>query len=306
MGRLARALALGALVLAPAGVLAEGGAVTIRTARVEPPHTLRLVPSQPIAARTPANFRLAEGSAPDAALPITEVKAGPGDEVVLTTAATLARTNSYELEVRDPPIRRRIRPSPLAAMLTAILSAALINNFVFTRYLGLCVFFGVSKKRDTATSMGITFTAVMVTTGMLSWLLYTFVMKPLQLSFLQVLAFIGIVAFMVQMLDTILKKTHRSLHQRFGIYLVLITTNCIILAVPLLNAAADASALESFALALGSGFGFALALFLMSCAREKVELARVPASFQGLPIAFVLAGLFALAFMGFSGLSFFR
>jgi electron transport complex protein RnfA len=103
-----------------------------------------------------------------------------------------------------------------------------------------------------------------------------------------------------------MKKMNRSLHQRFGIYLVLITTNCIILAVPLLNAAADAGPLESFALALGSGFGFALALFLMSCAREKVELARVPPSFQGMPIAFVLAGLFALAFMGFSGLSFFR
>jgi electron transport complex protein RnfA len=141
---------------------------------------------------------------------------------------------------------------------------------------------------------------------MMSWLLYTFVMKPLQLSFLQVLAFIGIVAFMVQLLDTVMKKMNRSLHQRFGIYLVLITTNCIILAVPLLNAAADAGPLESFALALGSGFGFALALFLMSCAREKVELARVPPSFQGMPIAFVLAGLFALAFMGFSGLSFFR
>ena len=303
---LAGVLALAALVLAPPGALAQGGAPAIRGVRVEPPHTLHIVTSAPIANRTPANFRLSEASAPDAALPIAAASEGPKGEIVLTTTATLARTQVYDLEVRDPPIHRRIRPSALAVMLTAILSAALINNFVFTRYLGLCVFFGVSKKRDTATSMGITFTAVMVTTGMLSWLLYTFVMKPLQLSFLQVLAFIGIVAFMVQMLDTILKKTHRSLHQRFGIYLVLITTNCIILAVPLLNAAADAGPLESFALAMGSGFGFALALFLMSCAREKVELARVPVSFQGLPIAFVLAGLFALAFMGFSGLSFFR
>jgi H+/Na+-translocating ferredoxin:NAD+ oxidoreductase subunit A len=146
----------------------------------------------------------------------------------------------------------------------------------------------------------------MITTGMLSWLLYQFVLKPLELRFLQVLVFIGVVAFLVQLLDTVLKKTHRALHQKFGIYLVLITTNCIILAVPLLNAAADSGPLESLALAMGSGFGFALALFLMSCARERLELARVPESFAGLPIAFALAGLFALAFMGFSGLSFFR
>ena len=304
MARLAcSSLAAAALLLASAARAED--ATTIRVA-VEPPHAVRIVPSHPIARTLPANFRLAEASAPDAALPITEVRKGPGGEITLVTTARLTRTETYELEVRDPPIRRRVRPSALASILTAILAAALINNFVFTRYLGLCVFFGVSKKRDTATSMGVTFTAVMVTTGMLSWLLYTFVMKPLQLSFLQVLAFIGVVAFMVQLLDTVLKKTNRALHRRFGIYLVLITTNCIILAVPLLNAGADAGPMESLALALGSGFGFALALFLMSCAREKVELARVPASFQGLPIAFVLAGLFALAFMGFSGLSFFR
>jgi len=136
--------------------------------------------------------------------------------------------------------------------------------------------------------------------------LFTWVLAPLHLKFLQVLVFIGVVAFLVQLLDTILKKTHRSLHQRFGIYLVLITTNCIILAVPLLNASANSNAAEAFALSLGSGIGFALALFLMSCARERVELARVPPSFQGLPIAFALTGLFALAFMGFSGLTFFR
>jgi electron transport complex protein RnfA len=177
---------------------------------------------------------------------------------------------------------------------------------VFTRYLGLCVFFGVSSKRETAVGMGITFTLVMVLSAMLSWVLYVFVMKPLQLRFLQVIVFIGVVAFLVQMLDTVLKKTHRALHQKFGIYLVLITTNCIILAVPLLNAAQDASVLDSLALAVGSGLGFALALFLMSCAREKVSLARVPPAFQGMPIAFALAGLFALAFMGFSGLNFLR
>jgi electron transport complex protein RnfA len=119
-----------------------------------------------------------------------------------------------------------------------------------------------------------------------------------------VIVFIGVVAVLVQFLDTALKKTQPSLYKKFGIYLVLITTNCIILAVPLLNAAAGSGAGESLALAVGSGAGFALALFLVSCAREHVELARVPRVFQGLPIAFLLAGLFALAFSGFAGMGF--
>jgi electron transport complex protein RnfA len=187
-----------------------------------------------------------------------------------------------------------------------VISSALINNFVFTRYLGLCIFFGVSKKRDTSVGMGFTFAAVMLLSAAISWGLYTFIMRPLELRFMQVIIFIGVVAFIVQALDTILRKTHASLHQRFGVYLVLITTNCIILAVPLLNAQAESGVGESLALALGSGAGFALALFLMSCARERLELARVPVAFQGLPIAFALAGLFALAFMGFSGLTFLR
>jgi electron transport complex protein RnfA len=302
---MASRLAVPALLLVAGVAGAAQDPITLARVRIVPPNEVRIVTSAPIA-DDPGNFRLTETNAPDVPLALTAVRRGPGNEIVLVTRAKLARTESYDLGIRDPPIHRRVRPSPFAGMLTAILSAALINNFVFTRYLGLCVFFGVSKRRDTATSMGVTFAAVMITTGMLSWLLFAFVMKPLQLSFLQVLVFIGVVAFAVQLLDTVLKKTHRALHQRFGIYLVLITTNCIILAVPLLNAAADAGPLESFALAMGSGLGFALALFLMSCAREKVELARVPPSFQGLPIAFALAGLFALAFMGFSGLSLFR
>jgi len=164
----------------------------------------------------------------------------------------------------------------------------------------------VTKKRDTAIGMGLTFTAVMVLTAMMSWALYMLVMVPKHLEFLEILVFIGVVAFVVQFLDTMLKKTHAALHRKWGIYLMLITTNCIILAVPLLNASALAGPADAAALAVGSGLGFALALFLMSCAREKMELARVPASFQGLPIAFALAGLFALAFMGFSGLNFLR
>jgi electron transport complex protein RnfA len=278
----------------------------ILSARVAAPDQVRLRLSQPLARLDAQNFRFAESVAPDVPIEVREVRSEPGNRVTLTVAKKLEPAGSYRLEVREPPLSRTVRPSRWALMLSVILSSALINNFVFTRYLGLCIFFGVSKKRDTALGMGATFAFVMIATGMVSWLLFQFVMKPLQLRFLQVLVFIGVVAFVVQFLDTMLRKTHRALHEKFGIYLVLITTNCIILAVPLLNAAADTGALESFALAMGSGAGFALALFLMSCARERLELARVPASFQGLPIAFALAGLFALAFMGFSGLDFLR
>jgi electron transport complex protein RnfA len=307
---MALAAVLGITVLsAPSPASAQPaapGRARILLARVTSPDRLHLRLSGPLANLDPANFRLTEADAPDIPIAIRELRVAPGNRLTLIAERKLDPAGSYRLEIRDPPLARDVEPARWALLLTVILSSALINNFVFTRYLGLCIFFGVSKKRDTALGMGATFTFVMVTTGMVSWLLFQFVMKPLQLRFLQVLVFIGVVAFLVQFLDTMLRKTHRALHEKFGIYLVLITTNCIILAVPLLNAAADSGPLESFALAMGSGAGFALALFLMSCARERLELARVPASFQGLPIAFALAGLFALAFMGFSGLNFLR
>jgi len=210
------------------------------------------------------------------------------------------------VQVLSPPLTATAAPALWMILVGVFLSSALIQNFVFTRYLGLCIFFGVSKKRSTAIGMGITFTAVMLATALFAWAVDTNVLRPMHLSFLQVLVFIGAVACVVQFLDTMLRKTHPVLHKSFGVYLVLITTNCIILAVPLLNAQAHATLPEAMALALGSGSGFALALFLMSSARERLELARVPRSFEGLPIAFALAGLFALAFMGFSGLDFFR
>jgi electron transport complex protein RnfA len=299
---LAGVLLIGALLAAgPADA-----APFIRGARVLTPDHVRLHLAEPVRNLAPSNFRFTEARAPDVPIPVLAVEGQPGNRVLLTVAAKLDAAGAYRIEIQDPPAARDVHPAPWALILTVMLSAALINNFVFTRYLGLCIFFGVSKRRDTAIGMGITFTLVMVVSAFLSWAIYTFVMIPLKLKFLQVIVFIGIVAFLVQALDTILKKTHRVLHQRFGVYLVIITTNCIILAVPLLNAAANANAAESLALAFGAGAGFALALFLMSCARERLELARVPKSFEGLPIAFALTGLFALAFMGFSGLNFMR
>ncbi len=241
---------------------------------------------------------------PDIPLTITELGPVPGtpDAVRVTTAETLDRGSVYRLSDQLSGTTWSIAPSLVGVVLAVLISAALVQNFVFTRYLGLCVFFGVSRKRETAVGMGVTFTAVGTLSGLMAWGLDRYVLRVLHLDFLQIIAFIGIVACLVQMTDTILKKVHRPLHRKFGIYVVLITTNCIILAVPLLNALSGTGFWESLALALGSGLGFALALFLMSCARERADLAPVPQVFQGLPIAFILAGLFALAFLGFSGM----
>ncbi len=183
-----------------------------------------------------------------------------------------------------------------------LIAASLINNFVFTRFLGLCIFFGVSKKMETAVGMSITFTSVMVVSAALSWLVFTQIMIPLDITFLKIIIFIGIVAAFVQSADTIMKKVSPTLYYKLGVYLALITTNCIILAVPLINAGEGYTFMESISFGLGSGLGFALALVIMASIREKLELADVPVPFRGLPIAFVTAGLISLAFTGFSGL----
>lgn len=182
------------------------------------------------------------------------------------------------------------------------ISASLINNFVFTMFLGLCIFFGVSKKMETAVGMSVTFTAVMVISAAISWIVWTYVMVPLEITFLKIIIFIGVVAAFVQAADTIMRKTSPDLYYKLGVYLALIATNCIILAVPLINAGEGYGFVESMVFGLGSGIGFALALVIMASIREKLELARVPGPFKGMPMAFVTASLIALAFTGFSGL----
>jgi electron transport complex protein RnfA len=190
----------------------------------------------------------------------------------------------------------------LQHVLTIFIASALINNFVFTRYLGLCIFFGVTKRMETAIGMSFTFTAVMLVESALNWVIYNYVMIPYHLEFLKIVIFIGVIAAFVQAADTMMKKVAPALYYKLGIYLALIVTNCVILAVPLLNADENYTLFESMAMALGSGLGFSLALIIMASIREKLELADVPKSFQGLPISFVLTGLIALAFLGFSGM----
>ncbi|MDP2166966.1 MAG: Rnf-Nqr domain containing protein [Thermodesulfovibrionales bacterium] len=192
--------------------------------------------------------------------------------------------------------------SDFGSLIELFVAASLINNFVFTRFLGLCIFFGVSKKVETAVGMTITFTAVMIISSALSWLIYTYAMIPLDITFLKIVVFIGIVAAFVQSADIIMRKISPGLYYKLGVYLALIATNCIILAVPLINAAEGYSLIKSLVFGLGSGLGFGLALVIMASIREKLELAQVPRPFQGLPLAFVTTGLIALAFTGFSGL----
>ena len=199
----------------------------------------------------------------------------------------------------------RVKKLYLGVLFSVLIGAMLINNFVFTKYLGLCVFFGTSQKRSTAVGMGVTFTIVMVVSAMMSWALYQFVLKPYHLDYLQIIVFIGLVSLSVQAVDTILRKINPVLFKAFGVYLVLVIANCIILAVPLILADNEYNAWESLMLAVGAGLGFLIALFLMSSVRERLELANVPPTYRGLPIAFVVAGLFALAFLGFSGMSIF-
>lgn len=190
----------------------------------------------------------------------------------------------------------------LSHLFELFISASLINNFVFTRFLGLCIFFGVSKKMETAVGMSITFTAVMIISAGLSWLIYHYLMIPYDLTFLKIVVFIGIVATFVQASDSIMKKLSPGLYYKLGVYLALISTNCIILAVPLINAQEKYSFITSLTFGLGSGIGFAIALVIMASIREKLELADVPRPFAGLPIAFITTALIALAFTGFAGM----
>ncbi|MBN1103914.1 MAG: NADH-quinone reductase [Deltaproteobacteria bacterium] len=261
-----------------------------------------------------SNYRVYEKPDPDILLAVKEASLSPDRRnLLLRFKEALNQKEPHELTMSG--IRSEGKSvgtaivkvkKPYAGVLFSILiGAMLINNFVFTKYLGLCVFFGTSKRKTTAVGMGVTFTIVMIASAMMSWFLYQFVLKPFRLDFLQIVVFIGMVSLSVQAVDTILRKVNPALFKAFGVFLVLVIANCIIIAVPLLLSANEYNAAESFMLSLGAGAGFLIALFLMSSVRERLELADVPPTYRGLPIAFVVAGLFALAFMGFSGMSIF-
>ena len=186
-------------------------------------------------------------------------------------------------------------------LLAITLGAILANNFIFSQFLGICPFLGVSKKVDTAVGMGIAVTFVMGLASAITWLVNLLLVK-LGLAYMQTVAFILVIAALVQFIEMFLQKAMPSLYTALGVYLPLITTNCAVLGVALLNIQNNYNFIESVVYGITGGLGFLLAIVLFASIRERLVFADYPKAFEGFPIALVTAGLMALAFMGFSGL----
>ncbi len=198
----------------------------------------------------------------------------------------------------------------LKALVMAFVGSLFVNNFILTRFMGLCPFLGVSRRTGPALCMGLAVLFVMTASSVITWMLYAWLLVPLDLLYLRTLLFILVIAAFVQAVDMVLLKLAPALHRVLGIYLPLITTNCAVLGVTVLNVdmfftPAGAPVAGSFWLSAVQGFsgglGFTLALLLMSGIRERLDLLDVPRPFRGLPIAFVVASLMSMAFLGFSG-----
>lgn len=187
-------------------------------------------------------------------------------------------------------------------LLLILVGAVFVNNFVLARFLGICPFLGVSKKVETALGMGMAVTFVMTIAAVVTWFVQYFVLIPFGIEYLQTIAFILIVASLVQMVEMVVQKTSPALYQALGIFLPLITTNCAVLGLAVLNIQKGYSFVESIVFAIGAALGFTLAMVLFAGLRERIDLCPVPRSFRGTAIALVTAGLLSLAFMGFAGL----
>lgn len=182
-----------------------------------------------------------------------------------------------------------------------MLSAVFVNNYVLSRFLGICPFLGVSKKLNQATGMSLAVIFVMLIATAVTWPIQTYLLDPNNLSYLQTIVFILVIASLVQLVEIILKKYIPSLHKSLGVYLPLITTNCAVLGVTILNIDESYTFAESMVNSLGSGLGFFLAMVMFSGVRSKLEGADIPKAFQGLPITLVAASITSLSFLGFSG-----
>lgn len=185
---------------------------------------------------------------------------------------------------------------------TMAIAAIFVQNFVLMRFLGLCPYIGVSKKIDSAVGMGMAVIFVMTMASTFTWLIQTYLLVPLKLEFLQTIAFILTIASLVQLVEMIIQKTAPSLYKALGVFLPLITTNCAVLGVAILNINENYNFIEAILNGLFAGMGFTLVLVLMAGIREKLEKAELPKAMKGMPIAMIVAGCMALAFLGFSGL----
>ncbi len=197
----------------------------------------------------------------------------------------------------------------LATYLTILISAVFINNFILSRFLGLCSFIGVSKQIGPAVSMGVAVTFVTTMASLISWLIYYFILMPFHLEYLRTISFILVIASFVQFTEIVIQKKAPPLYKIFGIYLPLITVNCAVFGVAVLNTdvfflaghALPGSFLKSLIQGFGAGAGYTLAMFLMAGIRERLEFAEIPKSFRDIPITFIIASLMSMAFLGFSG-----
>ncbi|WP_409422772.1 electron transport complex subunit RsxA [Pseudaeromonas sp. ZJS20] len=186
--------------------------------------------------------------------------------------------------------------------LLLLISTVLVNNFVLVKFLGLCPFMGVSRKLEPAAGMGLATAFVLTLTAMLTYLVEHWLLAPLGLGYLRIMAFILVIAVVVQFTEMVVHKTSPALYRLLGIYLPLITTNCIVLGLSLLNVSSGHDFLASLIYGLGAGLGFCLVLVLFASLRERLASADVPLPFRGIAIAMITAGLMSLAFMGFTGL----
>ncbi|MFO1417221.1 MAG: electron transport complex subunit RsxA [Methylotetracoccus sp.] len=187
--------------------------------------------------------------------------------------------------------------------LMLVLGAALANNVVLVKFLGLCPFMGVSRKLDAGFGMGLATTFVLTLTAVVSWLIEHYVLAPLGIGFLRILSFILVIAAVVQFTEMVVRKTSPVLYRVLGIFLPLITTNCAVLGVALLNLQQQNDLLHSALFGFGSALGFTLVMVIFAGMRERLALMNVPETFAGAPIAFITAGVLSLAFMGFAGLA---
>lgn len=183
------------------------------------------------------------------------------------------------------------------------IGAILIENFVLVKFLGICPFLGVSKKTETAAGMGVAVIFTMTVASALTWLVQTFILNKLHLEYLQTIAFIFVIAALVQFIEMFLQKEIPALYSSLGIYLPLITTNCTVLGVAILNVSRGYNLLETVVYGFSAGVGFLLAIVLLSVIRQRMEYADIPEPFRGVPSVLIAAGLLSIAFMGFQGLN---
>ncbi len=187
-------------------------------------------------------------------------------------------------------------------LILIIIGAVLVNNFVLARFLGICPFLGVSKKLETAVGMSGAVLFVLTMASVATWLIYHYLLVPFDLAFLRTVSFILVIAVLVQLVELVLQKLSPALNKALGIYLPLITTNCAVLGLSVLNIQKEYTLIESAVFGIGAGLGFGLAMVLFSGLRERIELCDAPVCFRGTAIGLVTAGLLSLAFMGFAGL----